>query len=287
MRLRALITGSAGFTGLHLREALHQEGIDVYPLTCDVMDQQALRTEIDEIQPDWVIHLAAKSFVADEDLIGFYRVNVLGTENVLHVLSTMPKPPSRVLIASSANVYGTPALSCIDESVAPGPVNHYALSKLAMEYMVKTWFDKLPIIITRPFNYTGPGQDERFIIPKIVAHYAKRAQNIELGNIGVSRDFSDVRDVVRSYIALLRSSVRSRVVNVCRGVATPLSDIIQIMNDLSGYKMNVYVNPAFVRSNEILSLCGDNSFLKSLIHIVPSIPIHQTLEHMYNMSQKS
>jgi nucleoside-diphosphate-sugar epimerase len=283
MKIKALITGASGFTGVHLSALLKQEGVAVFPLSCDITDHGALKQFVSDIQPDWVIHLAAKSFVADEDALGFYHVNVVGTENLLSVLAALPKKPSRILIASSANVYGTPNVTCINETVPPEPINHYACSKLAMEHMVRTWFDKLPIVITRPFNYTGPGQDERFIIPKMIAHYVKRAPTIALGNLGVSRDFSDVADVVSSYLALLKSTAQSVTVNVCRGVPTSLNEIIAILNQLAGYEMDVQVNAAFIRANEIPLLCGDNQLLRTLTHQVPATSIQHTLQRMYSM----
>ncbi len=284
MKIKALITGATGFTGVYLSTILKQVGVEIFSLSCDITDKGSLKQFVENIQPDWVIHLAAKSFVADEDALGFYAVNVLGTENLLSVLADLPKKPSRILIASSANVYGTPNIVCINETVSPEPISHYACSKLTMEHMVRTWFDKLPIIITRPFNYTGPGQDERFIIPKLITHYAKRTPTIELGNIHVSRDFSDVRDVVSSYVALLKSTAQSVTVNVCRGVPTSLSEIITILNQLAGYQIEVQMNPAFVRANEIPVLCGDNQLLHKLTNQVPKIPIKDTLIHMYELN---
>src|SRR5699024_6327789 len=122
----------------------------------------------------------------------------------------------------------------------------YACSKLAMEHMVATWFDRLPLILARPFNYTGVGQAEHFLIPKIVSHFRRGEDRLELGNLDVSRDFSDVRDVVRAYLALLACDADSRIVNICSGRPTALRTIVRRMNALVGYEIEIDVNPAFV-----------------------------------------
>jgi len=234
-----------------------------------------------QVKPDVVVHLAALAFVGHGDAEGFYRVNVFGTLNLLEALAALESPPAKVLIASSANVYGTPSVEVIDESICPAPVNHYACSKLAMEHMARTWFDRLPIIITRPFNYTGPGQDERFLIPKIIGHFARREPVIELGNLDVSRDFSDVADVVAAYIALLESEAAALTVNVCSGQATSLREVIAMMSEIAGYEIEVRVNPAFVRANEIPRLRGDDTALCHWIGQRTRTQIKDTLQHMF------
>ena len=221
---------------------------------------------------------------ADEE--AFYRVNGFGTLNLLNVLADLPKLPQKIILASTANIYGTPDVECISEAVCPAPVNHYACSKLVMEHMASTWFDRLPIIITRPFNYTGPGQNERFLIPKIVNHFAHRAPLIELGNLNVSRDFGDVRSVISAYMALLQSDATSIKVNICSGVVSSLNDIIHQMTLIAGYEIEVKVNPAFVRANEIPILRGDNTLLSRLIGNLPTRPLASTLESMYTAQCK-
>ncbi|MFI0471721.1 NAD-dependent epimerase/dehydratase family protein [Halomonas sp. HMF6819] len=294
-----LVTGAAGFTGRWMIEALNRKGHRVVAavrtpevetaaertLTADLDDPNAVSALVAEANPDYVVHLAALSFVGHADPAAFYRVNVLGTEHLLKALTAQPTPPKRVLIASSANVYGDTDQSVIDERQSPAPVNHYACSKLAMEHMARTFRQRLPLVIARPFNYTGPGQDTRFLIPKIVDHFARGCREIELGNTHVSRDFSDVRDVVNAYLGLLDApwapEHSGEVVNVCSGVATPLDELIGHINRLAGYEIDVKVNPAFVRANEIKSLRGSSERLEQRLGTPRQrIPLTQTLSDM-------
>lgn len=282
-----LLTGGRGFTGQHLVPALARKGYSVVgldsagPNQCDLTDLSAVERAVAEAKPDFVIHLAAISFVAHGNAEDFYRVNVVGTMNLLQALSRLEHAPSRVIVASSANVYGSPGVEVLDETLCPAPVNHYACSKLAMEYMVRTWFHRLPIVITRPFNYTGPGQAEHFLVPKIVEHFKKRSPWIELGNLNVSRDYSDVDDVVAAYLALLAGDVRSDVLNICSGRAISLLEIISMMNEIAGYEIEVRVNPEFVRENEVSKLVGSPARLRSLVTLPPPTPFRETLHRMF------
>jgi nucleoside-diphosphate-sugar epimerase len=232
-------------------------------------------------RPDIVIHLAAVSFVAHGHPEDFYRVNVIGTLNLLEALAKLDAAPSRVILASSANVYGSRAVEVLDESLCPAPVNHYGNSKLAMENMARTWFDRLPIVITRPFNYTGPGQANHFLIPKIVEHFRNRAPEIELGNLQVARDFSDVEDVALAYVALMDSDVRSEVVNICSGRAIALMDVLAEMKTMAGYEIRVRVNPELVRESEIPKMVGSRTKLTRLVTLPDPRPFRETLRRMY------
>ena len=283
----ALLTGAGGFTGRYMDAALRQRGYDVVGLEnagsspCDLTNAAATMRAVQAAKPDVVVHLAAVSFVAHGNAEEFYRVNVFGTLNLLQALAQLDPPPRRILIASSANVYGTPPIEVLDETVCPCPVNHYANSKLAMEHMVRTWFDRLPIVITRPFNYTGPGQADHFLVPKIVRHFRQRAPVIELGNLHVSRDFSDIEDVIAAYTALLDSDVRSEIVNLCSGRGIALLDVVNAMNQLAGYEIEVRVDPELVRANEVPRLVGSNAKLRSLVQLPEPRPFSETLRRMY------
>lgn len=290
---RALITGLRGFTGYYMARELsaagyhvhgtvlpgEQTGPDIFAV--DLLDRASVAAAIEQVRPDVVVHLAAIAFVAHNDADQMYRVNVVGTRNLLEALAAGSHKPSSVLLASSANIYGNADLAVIDESVAPNPANDYAVSKLAMEYMARLWMDKLPITIARPFNYTGVGQAENFLLPKIVSHFRKEARRIELGNLAIARDFSDVRMVARSYRRLLAAAPAGETFNVCSGQPHSLESLIDMMSEIAGYRIEVHVNPAFVRANEVLTLTGSNAKLAGVIGNIETTPLLDTLRWMY------
>ena len=287
-----LITGLRGFTGHYLGAALRAQGARVVGLVqgepqgadeiaCDLTDAQSVHAAVAQVRPTQVVHLAALAFVGHADARAFYDVNLFGTLNLLEALAALDVPPRKLLIASSANVYGTPGVEVIDEGVCPAPVNHYACSKLAMEHMARTWMERLPIVMARPFNYTGVGQDEKFLIPKIVSHFKRRGSVIELGNLDVARDFSDVRDVVAAYLGLLDAPQSTgQTVNVCSGHAYALREVLAMASALSGHALEVRVNPAFVRANEVPRLTGNPALLRELTGHVAQRPLEDTLRWM-------
>jgi len=304
---RALITGLRGFTGHYLARELGAAGYRVFGTVlpdgatgtdsaggpdavfaaevfpADLLDRAAVAGVIEQVRPDVAVHLAGIAFVAHADAEQIYRVNVAATRNLLEALAASPHPPSSVLLASSANIYGNAQAGLIDESVAPMPANDYAVSKLAMEYMAGLWMDRLPIVIARPFNYTGVGQSERFLLPKIVAHFRRGAAHIELGNLAIARDFSDVRMVAGSYRRLLAAAPRGQAFNVCSGRSHSLASVIRMMEEIAGYRIEVQVNPAFVRANDVLTLAGDNARLAGTIGALHPIPLADTLRWMYEV----
>ena len=289
---RALVTGLNGFTGQYLAAELRQAGFrvfgaDVVPddspdhYRVDLLDKFDLSRVIREVQPTVVVHLAAISFVAHGNAEAIYQINLLGTRNLLEVLASEAQDLKCLLLASSANVYGNSTEGLLSETTLPNPANDYAVSKLAMEYMARLWMDRLPIVIVRPFNYTGVGQDSRFLLPKIVEHFQRGEKIIELGNIDVARDFSDVRMVVQAYHRLLDEAPVGEVFNVCSGAAWSLSEILGMMEEIAGYKIEVRVNPAFVRENEVRRLQGDARKLERCIGRLPSIKLKDTLTWMF------
>ena len=277
---RLLITGVDGFTGRHLSVAAYAEGYEVYGLKADLTDASAIASELAAIAPTHVAHLAAISAVTHADEEAFYRVNLFGTLNLLNGLVALPKQSQKVLLASSANVYGNQGGAAIAETVCPKPVNHYAMSKLAMEHMAATFGDRLPLVITRPFNYTGVGHDLRFVIPKIVDHFFRKAPVIELGNLDVYREYNDVRMVCDAYLKLLISGMAGEIYNVSTGRAYSLREVISAAEKISGKQMDVTVNPTFVRSNEVHTLAGAPEKLRAAIGDVGVYALEDTLAWM-------
>lgn len=281
--MKILVTGADGFTGKHFCAYSHNLGHEIYKLKSNILDFNSLNNEIKSINPDAIVHLAAISFVGETDKLSFYDVNVIGTVNVLEAIKNNLKKP-RIIIASSANVYGNCAIESIDENVKPHPINHYAMSKLSMEYMSHTYMQDLDIIITRPFNYTGVGQNENFIIPKLVSHFKNKKSDILLGNIDVKREFNDVSLVCRYYLGLIYHGVAGETYNVCSGNVYSLKEIINLLKNLTNHHINIKTDNNLIRKNELKILKGNPKKIRSLMQKYPyhidDIPLDSTLMKM-------
>ncbi|WP_300756474.1 GDP-mannose 4,6-dehydratase [Janthinobacterium sp.] len=288
--MKILLTGASGFTGRPFAEMARAAGHQVVVLDCDLADKAALRQQVLAAAPDSVVHLAAISFVGQADENAFYAVNVVGTLNLLDAVLALSQAPQRILLASSANVYGNCDASPITESQPPAPMNHYATSKLAMEHMARTYGDRLSLIFTRPFNYTGVGQASQFLIPKLVNHFARRAPGIELGNLHVEREFNDVDMVCAAYLQLLEHGQPGETYNICSGNAYTLQHVIALLSQITGHQIDVTVNPAFVRVGEVHRLCGSPAKLQALPALqggpLLSRSLEDTLRHMLAAAER-
>lgn len=297
---RLLITGIEGFTGQYLAREMQARGYEVYGTaynfedpanrisSLDLCNPEAVQKTIQTIKPDLVAHLAAIAFVADRNVAGIYQTNILGTYNLLEALGNMEShKPRSILLASSAAIYGNNAVGEVSEDVTPDPTSDYAVSKYAMENMAKLWMDRLPIVVVRPFNYTGVGQPSKYLIPKIVQAFAERHPYIELGNIDISRDFGDVRNVVNIYGRLLEKNPAGQFINISTGVVHSLKDVISMCENITGHKIEIRVNKEFIRPNEVKVLVGNNMLLKSIIGEVTSSGLQETLTWMLSECGKS
>lgn len=290
---RVLITGAEGFTGNYLTKVLSSAGHDVIGTSLkkknnssnifylDLKNQHSVIKLVNEIKPDVVAHLGAISFVGEDNVSNIYETNLLGTLHLLNALTNLKKhQPRSILLASSATIYGNNSLAILNEDVYPNPINDYAVSKYAMEKMAKLWMNRLPLFIVRPFNYTGVGQPNHFLIPKIVEHFKKKESSIKLGNIDVWREVNDVRFVVETYKKLIDLNPSGQIINICTGHIHSLKEIIQCCEKITNYHIEIQIDPQLVRNNEIQSLRGDNTVLKKLIGNIHSPSIYETLTWM-------
>lgn len=294
---RALVTGASGFTGRYLAPVLAERGMEVHGIVqsldeppvdgvsaryaLDVADRSELARVLAEVRPDHVVHLAAIAFVGHDDVDEMYRTNIVGTRQLLDLLSTADDKPRSILLASSANVYGNARGGILTEDIPPDPANDYGITKVALEQLARRYRSLLPITIVRPFNYTGHGQSRSFLIPKIVSHAVERDEFVELGNTDVERDFSDVRMVVDAYARLLESDdARGQTFNICSGKAVSLHSIVETVSALSGHRLEIRINPDLVRASEVHSLVGSAERVESVIGPLAAVPLRDTLQWM-------
>ena len=289
---RILLTGSGGFTGRPLAARLRQDGHQVIGLTKgpaakdevtgDLLDRAWVHHTVAEIEPSLIIHLAAVSST-QQAVGGAYSVNVEGTANLLDAAAALSQTPKRVVIASSAAAYAPPiGDQPIAEDHPLEPRGPYGESKREMERLADGFADRLPIIVTRPFNYTGPGQDPaNFVISKIVDHFVRRAPRINLGNLDLFRDFSDVRRVVEVYARLVSRPVEHAIVNICSGRTVHLASIIGLLKEISGHSIDVIKDPALMRPGEPHVIQGSVARLHSMFEDLPNPDFRETLRSMY------
>lgn len=284
--MRIALTGADGFTGRYVTEELSRRGLSWVALEGDITNAGEIDAVVASTPFDRLIHLAAIAFAGGGDWQAFYQVNQLGT---FHLLQSVARhqPGAVCLLASSAAIYGQSASGMVDESALPNPSNHYAVSKYAMELGAAFWRSDLDIRVARPFNYTGAGQETQYLVPKIVDHYARRASVIELGNIHVRRDFGDVRSVARAYCDLIVADQPNLLVNLATGRLSSISDIMAKLTELTGHSMEVRVNPAFVRANDVDILGGSTEHLRSLAPAWQPEALEDTLAWMLASAQDS
>ena len=296
---RVLVTGAGGFTGRHLCARLRALGHEVFALTergadapgataVDLLDADGMAAAVRAAAPDRVVHLAAIAFPGHRDAAAIYRVNLIGTLTLLEALVREGHGRGGVLLPSTGTVYGSVEGDALDEGSPVAPATHYAVSKLAMEHMARLFAGTLPIVVVRPFNYTGPGQREPYLVPKIVRHFAQRADAIELGNVDVVRDFLDVRTVVDAYARLLAApAAAGQTFNVCSGRGVAIREIVATLAAITGRPMAIRVNPHFVRAGEPQRIVGSPARLVGVIGELSPIPLATTLADMLSEAESS
>jgi GDP-4-dehydro-6-deoxy-D-mannose reductase len=311
--MNVLITGISGFAGSHLadyvlkntkaklfgtiRPGKRNSDLDsrlsidaLFP--CDIKDFQSVCTVVGKAKPDIIFHLAGQSsvFTSHEQSIGTFEVNVIGTVNLVEATKACGIHP-RILIVSSGEVYG----GAEDSSAPPTegsvlrPQNLYAASKVAVDYIAKTYktSEQLDIVIARPFNHIGPRQSTSFVCASLARQFAlikkKKAEPVlKVGNTSPKRNFTDVRDIVRAYW-LLGGIPNDRffIFNICSEQIFSIGHIITMFEEISDTKVRSEADPDKVRSNDIQLVTGSNELLKKHTHWQPAYSMRQTLIDLF------
>jgi GDP-4-dehydro-6-deoxy-D-mannose reductase len=286
--VRVLVTGSRGFVGPWLMAHLEACGDEVLalPEDTDIREEEGLRTALAAAEPEAVCHLAAQSSVKHswEDPVGTTVVNTVGTLNLCTAARALERPP-RILLVSSSEVYGSvgPRDQPINEDQPFAPVTPYAASKASAEMMaLQAWLGGgLDVVRARAFNHTGPGQRPGFVVPDLASQVAQAARGeldrIATGNLEVSRDITDVRDVVRAYRLLLEHGRAGAAYNVCRGEAVVISELLRTLMKIAGTDVPVWVDPARARPADVPIQVGDSSRIRALTGWRPEVPLEKTL----------
>lgn len=278
---RVLITGVTGFIGRRLFSLLNKEGIEVLGISskhsgdniinCSLFDKNLLQETVRNFYPTTIVHLAAIANPVEQNVSSIYRTNVEGTVNLFEAIRLTSSTP-RVVVASTAGVYGNQDQRAIPESAIPDPTNHYSCSKLASERVARLYADQLNlrIDILRLFNVIGIGQSENFLVPKLVKIFKNKVNSVELGNINAVRDFIDVEFVTNVIAAIIdRKDDRSSILNVCSGHGYSGEDILDILSHLTDWQPKIIQNDNLIRKNEIWRLVGDPSKLFAVLPYRP------------------
>ena len=307
--MRALVTGATGFVGRYLLEALGDAGYetlacggphDTDALPIDLLELASLRAALDLGRPDVVFHLAAATFVPDAiaSPMAAYVTNVRGTANVAQAVRDYARDSGtavRLLFTSSAEVYGVqPSENFpLRESCAPNPANPYAASKAAAEMLLLGEMHAfgLDVVIARAFNHIGPGQSDRFVVASFAAQLAKiaagGAPQLYVGNIDAKRDFLDVRDVVRAYVALARDGEAGAIYNVCSGAARSIRDVLRELIIAAHVAVEVRDDPERLRPSDVPLFVGDASKLRAATGWEPRIPFPTSIRDIYRAAANS
>ena len=292
MSERVLVTGAGGFAGSHLVEHLvaSLEPGRVVAWTrqdVDLLDRDAVRAAVRELRPSQIYHCAGLAHVADSwrETAKPLETNVLGTEYLFDALR-VEHIPCRVLVPGSATVYG-PSAEPIAENATIAPASPYAISKLAQEQLAlrAVHEDGLDVIVTRSYNHTGPRQTPAYVAPSIARQIARIEHGagepvIKVGNVEARRDLTDVRDVVRAYVALMQKGTTGVIYNVGSGVARSIQSILEALVSRSKIPVRIEVDPALMRPNDVPVIVGDCSRLVAATGWQPTIPFDQMLDDL-------
>jgi GDP-4-dehydro-6-deoxy-D-mannose reductase len=290
---RLLVTGRWGFVGETLAHALansaHGQRWALADVAADfdLRDMVATTRLIESTRPDAVIHLAAQSAVPESfrDPETTFEINLVGTLHLLQALDAVGFR-GRLLYVGTGEVYGLVPESelPVAETRVPRPRNPYAVSKLAAESLCWQWHvsNSMDVVLARPFNHIGAGQSDRFAVSDFAHQVAeikhgRRPPIIRVGNLDVTRDFTDVRDVIEAYFALLLRGEAGEVYNVCSGTEHSLRSLLEGLIAQGGVDVQIEVEGARLRSTEQPRMCGDSSKIGLATGWRPSTPISASL----------
>ena len=291
-----LITGANGFVGKHLVTALHGAGHNVIATGTETQDSSGAdayfaadlmqRAEVDGLsfhEIDGVIHLAGLAAVGPSfgDPLRYLNVNMGAQTNLFEAAIAQSAKP-RFLVISSGSLYDPKAELPLTEDSSVMPNSPYAVSKLGQEQLAQYYNSRgIPTILARPFNHIGPGQSVGFIVPdlaqQIVAQETADHPVIKVGNLAAKRDYTDVRDIAKAYVALIEDGRPGEMYNVCSGRSVSGEEILHKMLRLTGKDFQTESDPAKIRPADVADIYGSAGKLNRDTGWVPTIPLEQTL----------
>lgn len=280
---RALVTGGAGFAGRHLLELL-PGAVAPARAELDLLDGDAVRDAVREAAPDTVWHLAALASVGRswEEPAATIAENVAMTAHLLEAVRT-EAPEATVVLVSSGEIYGPPDRLPVDEQAVLRPQNPYAVSKAACDLLGGQYVDAagLRVVRLRPFNHSGPGQTDDYVVGTLTRQVAEAEAAgrpealVRTGNPDSKRDFSDVRDVARAYVAA--AGLGPGVYNVASGRAVSVRELIDLVRAAARVPVRHEVDPARVRAHDVPEVRGSAERLRAATGWTPEIPLERTV----------
>lgn len=312
MAKTVLITGINGFVGHHLTKLLAEKGFEIVGVDMEIensgKDLKEFSPDIELINADLrdehkvdeifnkyefysVYHLAAQSSVklSFENPAETFSINVNGSLNLLETISRLESPP-KILLISSSEIYGQlrPDQVPVGEDFPMKPVNPYAVSKATVDMLAYQYWKAygLPIYWARAFSHSGPGQKTVAVLSDWAFQTAKielglRPPELAVGNMEVTRDYADVRDVIQAYYMILEKGKAGEPYNVSSGNGYRLDDLLGIITSLSSKKIEVVSDPSRFRPVDIPILIGAPDKIKADTGWQPKINIEQTLKDLY------
>ena len=287
--MKIVVTGSDGFVGKYLVELLKHGKDRIYPLDrkqANITSYRAVLSYLEKIKPDQIYHLAGFASGAGKDKDLIFKVNVDGTLNILKALKVIGKP-CKVMLASTAYVYGNTAPRCAAENATISAKSFYDQSKIKMEQEAKKYLSafrhaNIEVVITRATNHTGPGQKLGFVVPDFASQIAKAksGEKIIVGNLEAKRDLFDVRDCIRAYKVVMQKGKSGEIYNIGTGKPIAVGQILKKLISISKKKISVEQNKSRIRPSDIAQNCVNASKIRKL-GWTPKISLDRTLKEVY------